>query len=322
MSSDQQMRVLITGASGFVGKHVIRALMELRDVEVIATTDRAKITDHPDVRFVELDVTDAEQVAAVISAEQPTHLLHLAGVASLAGANRDVRTTWEVNAQGALHVAFAIQQCAPQCRLLFCSSAQVYGGSFRTGVPLAENAPIDPINLYAASKAAPDLFIRQMAKNGLRAICFRPFNHTGAGQAPDFVVPSFASQIAAIERGEQEPVIKVGNLAMFRDFLDVRDVVDAYVRAILRFDTLPNGAAFNLASGHAVQVEQLLKSMLMMSSTAIEVRPELARMRPDDTPVIVGNADAARKALDWTPKYPLTDTLKFVLDDYRNRNRR
>jgi len=130
-------------------------------------------------------------------------------------------------------------------------------------------------------------------------------------------VASFASQIAAIERGEQKPVMKVGNLSMRREFLDVRDVVDAYVRTILRFDSLPNGSVFNIASGDAITVDAILKMLLAMSPKKIEVTTDLELVRPNDIPVMVGNAEAVRRALQWTPRHRVADTLKSVLEYYR-----
>lgn len=316
------MRVLITGADGFVGRHLIAALAATPDApEIIAGTYGEKPPSPLNARAVSLDVTDPERTFAVIKAEQPTHVMHLAAISIVSQANRDVRKTWDVNTQGALNVALAIKRDAPACRLLFCSSAQVYGGSFRSGKPLAEDAPLDPDNIYASSKAAADILVGQMVKDGLRAIRLRPFNHTGPGQPPDLVVASFASQIAAIERGEQEPVMKVGDLSMRREILDVRDVVDAYVRAIQRFDALPRGAVFNIASGDAIAVDAVLRTLLRMSSKEITVAPDPERMRPNDTPVMVGNAEAARRALQWTPHRRLDDTLKSVLDYYRELQR-
>jgi GDP-4-dehydro-6-deoxy-D-mannose reductase len=312
------MRVLITGASGFVGRHLIVALAALPDKpDVVACTYGERASGLLDAREVSLDVTDAERTFTVIQAEQPTHVMHLAGISVVSHANRDVRKTWDVNTQGTLNVALAIKGGAPTCRLLFCSSAQVYGGSFRSGKPLAEDALLDPENIYASSKAAADILVGQMAKDGLRAIRLRPFNHTGPGQPPELAVASFASQIAAIERGERKPVMKVGNLSMRREFLDVRDVVDAYVRAIQRFDSLSNGSVFNVASGDAIAVDAILKMLLAMSSKEIKVAPDPELMRPNDTPVMVGNAEAVRRALEWTPRRRLVDTLKSVLDYYR-----
>ena len=312
------MRVLITGAGGFVGRHLIVALTALADKpDIVACTFGERGSSLLDAREVSLDVTDAERTLAVIQAEQPTHVMHLAGISVISQANRDLRKTWDVNTQGTLNVALAIEEAAPTCRLLFCSSAQVYGGSFRSGKPLAEDAPLDPENIYASSKAAADLLITQMAKDGLRAIRLRPFNHTGPGQPPELVVPSFAAQIAAIERGEQQPVIRVGNLSIRREFLDVRDVVDAYVRAIQRFDSLPNGAVFNIASGKAISVDTILEMLLTMSTKEIEVMPDPERIRPHDTPVMLGDAKAARGALEWWPRRGVEDTLKSVLDYYR-----
>ena len=318
MPSASGMRVLITGAEGFVGRHLIVALTALADKpDIVACTFGERGSSLLDASEVSLDVTDAERTLVVIEAEQPTHVMHLAGISAVSRANWDLRKTWDVNTQGTLNVALAIKEAAPTCRLLFCSSAQVYGGSFRSGKPLAEDASLDPENIYASSKAAADLLISQMAKDGLRAIRLRPFNHTGPGQPPEFVVPSFAAQIAAIERGEQEPVIRVGNLSIRREFLDVRDVVDAYVRAIQRFDSLPNGAVFNIASGKAISVDAILEMLLTMSTKEIEVMPDAERIRPHDTPVMLGDAEAARGALEWWPRRGVEDTLKSVLDYYR-----
>ena len=312
------MRVLITGAGGFVGRHLIAALAALADApEIVAGTYGEEASSLLDARAVSLDVTDAEQTLAVIQAEQPTHVMHLAGISVISQANREVRRTWEVNAQGTLNVALAIKAGAPACRLIFCSSAQVYGGSFRSGKPLAEDAPLDPENFYAASKAAADILVGQMAKAGLRAVRLRPFNHTGPGQPPTLAVASFASQIAAIERAERKPVMKVGNLSMRREFLDVRDVVDAYLRTIQRFDSLPNGTVLNISSGEAIEVDAVLKMLLAMSAKKIEVATDPALLRPNDTPIMVGNAEAAHRALGWTPRQRVADTLKSVLDYYR-----
>ncbi len=320
MPSLLRMRVLITGAGGFVGRHLIAALAALPDKpDIVAGTFGESASGILSAREVSLDVTDAERTLAVIQAEQPTHLMHLAGISVISQANRDLRKTWDVNTQGTLNVALAIKEMAPTCRLLFCSSAQVYGGSFRSGEPLAEDAPLDPENIYASSKAAADIFVGQMAKDGLRAIRLRPFNHTGPGQPPELAVASFAAQIAAIERSEQEPVMKVGNLSMRREFLDVRDVVDAYVRAIQRFDSLSNGAAFNIASGNAISVRAILEMLLTMSSKEIKVAPDPERMRLNDTPIMVGNAEAARRALEWIPRRTVADTLRSVLDYYRQK---
>jgi GDP-4-dehydro-6-deoxy-D-mannose reductase len=312
------MRVLITGAGGFVGRHLVAALAALSDKpDIVACTYGEEASGLLDVRKILLDVTDAERTLTVIQAEQPTHVMHLAGISVASQADLDVCKTWNVNTHGTLNVALAIKRGAPSCRLLFCSSAQVYGGSFRSGRPLSENAPLDPESIYASSKAAADLLVGQMAKDGLRAIRLRPFNHTGPGQPPELVVASFAAQIASIERGEQEPVIRVGDLSVRREFLDVRDVVDAYVRAIQRFDSLPNGAVFNIASGKAISVDAVLEMLLTMSSKEIEVMPDPERMRPHDTPVMLGDAEAARGALEWWPRRGVKDTLKSVLDYYR-----
>jgi GDP-4-dehydro-6-deoxy-D-mannose reductase len=313
------LRILITGGSGFVGRRLIKALCSRPEQpEIIVGIHRAATFQHHSVRCTQIDVSDAAQVRSVIAAERPTHLFHLAGISHVA--NADIRRTWDVNFGGSLNVAIAVKELAPSCRLLCCTSAEIYGDSFRLGEPIDEDADLDPINAYGASKAASDFLIGQMAKQGLKAIRLRPFNHIGPGQSEAFVVPSFAAQIARIESGHKPPVLRVGRLTMRRDFLDVRDVVDAYVRAILRFDQLPAGCALNIASGKSVAVEDILKILVSLSESEIEVIVDPERLRRHECPVTVGNANRARTLLDWAPRFELFETLRLVLDWHRSRS--
>jgi GDP-4-dehydro-6-deoxy-D-mannose reductase len=225
--------------------------------------------------------------------------------------------SWAVNFSGTLNVAIAIQQVAPSSRLLCCTSAEIYGESCRSGQPIDENSLLDPIIPYGASKATSDILIGHLAKQGLKAIRLRPFNHIGPGQSERFVVPAFAAQLAQIERGQQDPVMHVGNLTIRRDFLDVRDVVDAYVRAILRFDKLPPGCAINIASGKSIAIKDILKILLSLCNMKIDVIVDRERLRTSESPVTVGDASRARALLDWVPRIELLDSLKLILDWHR-----
>ena len=227
--------------------------------------------------------------------------------------------SFAVNLGGTLNLARAILDLAPSCRLIHIGSAECYGASFRPSAALDESAALAPLNLYAASKAAADLTLGALAaERGLRVLRFRPFNHTGPGQGDDFVVPAFAGQIARIERCAQEPVIETGDLGAWRDFLDVRDVVRAYVLALEHFDTLPRGAVFNLASGTPRRISGILEALIAVSGREIAVRIDPARLRPVDVPYACGNA-AAAAALGWSPEISFDATLGAVLDHARRR---
>jgi GDP-4-dehydro-6-deoxy-D-mannose reductase len=311
-------RILVTGGDGFVGRHLVRALAAALAPghEIIIGTHREGTPPDDSIRRLRLDVADAHQVRSVLAQARPSHLFHLAAIAATEDARRDIRQTWAVNFGGALNIAIAVTETIPDCRVFFCGSGQAYGSGPNSG-PLDENAPFDPVDAYGASKAAADLMIGQMARQGLRAVRLRPFNHTGPGQSDRFAAAAFATQIARIERGEQEPVILVGTLTGRRDFLDVRDVVDAYVRAVLRFDDLPAGCAMNIASGHAIAIGDILAGLLAISTKDIEVREDPCRVRSHDASIIVGNANRARKLLDWTPKIPIEETLAALLNACR-----
>lgn len=300
-----------------MGQYLVRALSALPSAPTIIVAGLHGRQMEERARCLELDVTKADDVTALIAAKQPTHIVHLAGIAAVALAQKDVRKTWDINFGGVLNVALGIREAAPECRLIFCGSAEVYGASFRSGQPLDENAALDPVTAYGASKAAADIMVGQMAKQGLRGIRLRPFNHTGPGQSDLFVVPAFASQIARIERDEQEPVIRVGNLSARRDFLDVRDVVDAYVRAVVSFDDLPSGCPINIASGRTIGIDEVLGTLLALSRKKIEVVPDSERYREIDTPSMCGDARRAKELLNWEPHNAFSDTLQSILDFYR-----
>jgi len=313
-------RILVTGGAGFVGRHLVAALAARNpDSDIIVGVyDEYPQFSGDRVRTVSFDILNADQVTTAVRAEKPTHLIHLAAYSDVGSSHRHLRRTWAVNLDGTLNVVLAIMEAAPECRLVYCSSSEVYGRSFLAGKPLDETALLEPNNPYGASKAAADVMVGQMVQQGLRAVRVRPFNHTGPGQSVNFVIPAFAAQIARIERGAQPPTISVGNLSSQRDFLDVGDVVDAYCSIVARFDAMPPNCVMNLASGQPVSIADILKMLVSQSSRKIEIVQDPARARSSDTPIAVGDARLARKLLEWEPRVKLSSTLASVLIYYRS----
>jgi GDP-4-dehydro-6-deoxy-D-mannose reductase len=311
------MRILITGAGGFVAPHVAAALRKAApdQCEIVLGVRNAQEAAQHGAHV--LDLEDADGIAASIAAIAPTHIVHLAAVSSLPGAGADPDLAWRVNVGGTLAIARAIRRSVPDCVLLFAGSGQVYGETAQLDRAMTEDDVLAPTSDYAVTKAAADLALGALAGQGLRCVRLRPFNHTGPGQTEEFVLPSFAAQIARIEAGKAEPVIRVGNLDAERDFLDVRDVADAYAQAALRSDALKPGTILNIASGEPRRVGALLEELLAMSDVAITVEKDPARMRPSDTPRFFGDASRARSLLDWTPRLTMQDTLRDLLDEAR-----
>jgi nucleoside-diphosphate-sugar epimerase len=300
-------RILITGATGFVGRHLTASLASAYPEAALHTPP--------------IDVRNAEEVATAVREASPDVCVHLAAVSTVRAAEQNEQDAWDVNLHGSLRVARAILRHAPECQMLFASSADAYGASFRTGTPIAEGVPLAPINTYGATKAAADLALGSMAEQGLRCVRLRPFNHTGPGQSDQFVVAAFARQVARIAAGLQPPLLQVGNINTRRDFLDVRDVCAAYLACIDRRDTLPPEAILNLASGKARRVGDILAELQALAGIALEARIDPARVRERDVPSACGDATLAQELLDWTPVIPWTRTLQEVLDDWRTRVR-
>ena len=292
------MRAFVTGARGFVGTWLCAHLAAAGD-EVVATG-------------AEVDVTDAEVVAAAMAAARPTAVYHLAGLAHVGGSWDDPAGYLRVNAGGTLNVLEAARRCAEPPRVLVVSSAEVYGSVRPEEVPLAEDRPMRPVSPYAAAKAAAEVLALQAhLGRGLAVVRVRAFNHTGPGQAPGFVVPAFARRIVAARR-EGAAVLRVGNLTAARDIVDVRDVVRAY-RLLVEHGVA--GEVYNVCTGQAVVVGDLVRRMLELAGARLELQVDPALLRPVDVPVLRGDPSRLRAATGWRPEVPLDDTLRAVLHE-------
>lgn len=300
-------RILVTGAGGFVGGHLMPALR-------LAFPDAAVLPSSP-------DLTDAAAVAAEIREIRPDACVHLAAISAVGLARDDPDAAWRVNLHGTLGLARVLLAHAPSCALLFASTADAYGRSFLRGVPLDETAPLAPMNVYGATKAAADLALGAMAGDGLRVVRLRAFNHTGPGQSGDFVVPAFARQVARIAAGLQPPVLDVGALDPLRDFLDVRDVCAAYAACLARLDELPPGVILNIASGTPRRVGDILNDLLQLAGIAADIATDPARMRPSEIALAQGDPASAQHLLGWTPQIAWRTTLTDVLADWTSRVR-
>ncbi len=212
----------------------------------------------------------------------------------------------------------ACARAAPAATLFFVSSSEVYGRSFLAG-PVGEDAPLQPMNVYARSKAAAEQVLADVLPAAARLIVARSFNHTGPGQDERFVLPSFAAQIARIEAHRQPAEIRVGDLDAARDFLDVRDVCRAYVALIEAAPALPARSVFNVASGSSRSIRSLLEILASQSSARFAVVVDDTRLRSVEIPNAVGRNDRLRAAVDWTPIHPIDETLAALLQRARER---
>jgi len=318
-SASPRKKVLIVGGSGFVGHHLIEAFGRATSPVDLVATGLKDVPRSAGALWRELDVTDRKAVEALLGELRPSAIIHLAALATYGASARDPDLAWRINVEGTRNVAETVLSLLPESHFLHVSSSEVYGYAANDHERLDEQVRLDPGNVYAVTKAAADLAIGELARRGLKAVRARPFNHTGRGQGDGLFVPTIAAQIARAEAGLSDPIIRIGNLDAERDFLDVRDVVLAYVSIIERFETLKPGAIFNLASGTPHRMGAILEALVQKASIPIGVEQDPARMRPSEVQRICGDARAIHKALGWAPHYSLDETLETVLEDWRQR---
>jgi GDP-4-dehydro-6-deoxy-D-mannose reductase len=297
------VRVLVTGANGFVGKHLCAHLRDVGDAVVEARG--------PDAGGASMDVTDAATVRDTVEAARPEAVIHLAGFSSVAKSHQDPGRAFAVNTLGAVYLLAALRDAAPKARLLLIGSAEMYG-PLPDGLRATEDFPLRPLSPYAASKVAAEVAGLQFHRaTKLEVIAVRPFNHIGAGQAPHFVVPSFARQIAEIRRGRPDAVLRAGDLTPVRDFSHVRDVVEAYALLVRR--GVP-GEAYNVCSGEGRTIRSLLDEMLRLAGVKARVEVDPERLRPAELPSLVGDPGKVR-GLGWTPSRGVTQALRDALEE-------
>lgn len=305
------MRALVTGATGFVGDHLVRHLVESGDEVVGTYIPAAGLPPFEKVagcEYLKCDVTEANTVTSIVSRFRPDAVYHLAAIAFVPEAEDDFNRTLAINVGGVNNVVRACHLAQLGSALLFISSAEVYGRTVAKNLPLTEETPINPANNYSLSKAMGELVVHRYAQFGyVRGIIARPFNHIGPKQNDRFVVSSFARQLARIAKGDVEPIIRVGNLTAQRDFSDVRDIVRAYRLAVL------NGSGvFNLCSGQAVPISQILEDLIEISGVEVKVEQDPARMRASETPILYGSYAKAERELGWRPQIDLKESLRDV----------
>lgn len=306
--------VLVTGASGFVGRHLEPALAA-RLPEGGRLILAPPPQPEPGDGLPPFDLERPETVARLVREVRPDLIVHLAAQASVGASSAAARQTWAVNFGGSFALADAIAEFAPNCALFFVSSAEVYGRAFNAG-PATEDTPLQPMSVYARSKAAAEAMLADVLPATSRLIVVRPSNHSGAGQGPGFVLPAFAEQLARVERqGGGE--IRVGNLDAARDFMDVRDVVDAYCALLEHAGALPSRATFNVASGRVVTIGGLLERLRALSHAPASVVVDPDRQRPSEIARAEVDAARLRAFTGWSPRRAIDETILEVLSEHR-----
>ncbi|MPZ16820.1 MAG: NAD-dependent epimerase/dehydratase family protein [Luteitalea sp.] len=308
--------VLVTGAAGFAGSHLLDLL--IRDGRPIVGWYRPG-SDEPrtardGVTWRAVELLDGKAVQRALADMSPSALYHLAGAAHQASSWQESDTALALNVRATHHLLEVLRRRSPGTRVLVTGSAAVYRPA---AVPLEEDAPLAPTSPYGLSKLAQELLaLRAAHDDKLEVIVTRSFNHIGPGQSPQYFASSFALQLARIEAGLEAPVISVGNLEPQRDLTDVRDTVQAYKRLMAHGRP---GTTYNVCSGHAYAIGDVLGELRRHATREIEVRVDTTRLRPTDQALLVGNPARLTTDTGWRPEIPLSQTLADLLAWHRAR---
>jgi len=315
----KQPHAFITGIAGFAGSFLAEELLA-HDYQVSGSTVGRESTRNikqilNNIELVKLDVQKANEASRRIKKLKPDYIFHLAAFSSVGESFKNENLTYKVNFDGTLNILNAVMELKDPATLVFVSSADCYGRFKPANKLLKENQPFNPVSPYAVSKTAAELLCRYFyTRHQFPVKIARSFNHTGPRQNENFVVSSFAKQIAQMEKKGAEPVIHVGDLTARRDFSDVRDIVSGY--RLLAEKGQP-GEVYHFSSGKAVTIEQVLEMLLKMSDKSIIVKTDNSRLRKNDIPCLKGDNQKAKSKLRFMPKYSLEETLKDTLNYWR-----
>jgi len=303
----------VTGASGFVGSHLVPRLAAAGTQVFALGTEAAPALESQLAGTFIADLRDEAAIRDAVAAARPDAIVHLAALSSAGKSFAEPALTQDVNAKGTGNVLAAARDAAPVARILVVSSSEVYGPQ-PEGTRIREDTPFHPVSPYAESKAAAEGIAERAAREGLDVIRARAFSHTGPGQTTTFVIPGWADQIVRIERGELPPMLRVGNLQVTRDLSDVEDVVGAYLALLERG---VRGEAYNVCRGEGVLLADVAAQMAGMASVPIRIEVDPERLRPADVPWLVGDPGKIEVATGWRVTTPLERTLAAVLEHRR-----
>lgn len=311
------MTAIIIGGAGFVGHYLIKELTQKAGIDVFVTKLESERIKNENCTVVNLDITSFDSTLEVIDKIKPDFIYHLAAQSSVALSWKMPQKTYEINVIGTINILQALKQLKSEARMLFIGSGEQYGIFSPERLPLKEDCPLCPQNIYAETKASAErLCLLYNKAYGLDIICVRAFNHIGAMQSDIFVAADFAHQVARIEKGRQEPVIKTGNLSAVRDFTDVRDVVKAY---ILIMEKGYKGEVYNVGGSSVMPVSILLDTLIRHSDVKIKRETDEKKLRPVDIPEIYCDITKLKSHTGYKVKYPIEETLLWVLDYWRKR---
>jgi GDP-4-dehydro-6-deoxy-D-mannose reductase len=316
------MRVLVTGITGFVGSHLAEYALA-QGAEVIGSLRWRSKTENIDhlrerITLIESDLRDLSSVRTLLERARPDYIVHLAAQSFVQASWETPAETLYTNAISQVNLLEGMRHLPGNVRFLVIGSSEEYGLVYPDELPIRETNPLRPLSPYAVSKVTQDLMGFQYFRSyGLHIVRARAFNHSGPRRGDAFATSNFARQVAEIEAGLREPVIRVGDLTPTRDFSDVRDIVRGYWRLL---EAGTPGEVYNLCSGKDRSIDWVLHFLIRQSSaTDVEVRVDPARLRPSDVPMLRGSAERAAKAVGWEPQIPLEQTLTDLLDYWRQR---
>lgn len=318
------MRVLITGITGFAGSHLAEYILrEHPGVEIYGIRrwrSRTENIEHllDKIQVMECNLVDASSVKALVGEVKPDKIFHLAAQSFVPSSWNAPAESLSTNILGQLNIFEALrEQKLHDCWVQIACSSEEYGMVYPDEVPIRETNPLRPLSPYAVSKVGQDYLAYQYYMSyGIKAVRTRGFNHTGPRRGEVFVCSNFSKQAIEIENKKREPIIYVGNLEAERDFTDVRDMVRAYWMAL---ESCEPGEVYNICSGTAISISDLLKMVISGTGAKIEVKQDPSRLRPSDVPLLLGDYSKFNKATGWKPQIPFSKTLADIMDYWREK---